>query len=725
MPTPVTFNGTVYQVPVQGDVRWAPPLTRYLLALGNNALAKSGGSFTLTGDINFGTSFGLLSKYFISTTTLPATAGVLRLAKTDAIEWRNNANTGNNVLSTDAADNLFYNGVLIPTGLSTLTNGKIWIGSASNMPVEKTLTGDVTVTNLGVTSIGALKISNSQISNSAAIAYTKLNLTGSIVNTDIFSAAAIAYSKLALTNSIVNADINSAAAIAYSKLALSGAILNSDLAGSITYNKLILTGSIVNADIASAAAIAYSKLALSNSIVNADINTAAAISYSKLALTNSIVNADIAAAAAIAYSKLALTNSIVNADINSAAAIAYSKLLLTNSIVNADIAAAAAIAYSKLVLTNSIVNADINTAAAIAYSKLNLTASIVNADIAAAAAIAYSKLAALTINRILVSDASGFVSASTVTTTTLGFLDATSSIQTQLNGKQATGNYITALTGDATATGPGSVPITLATVNSNVGSFNWANITVNAKGLVTAASANATPVTSITGTTNQVIASASTGAVTLSLPQSIGTGSSPTFAGLTLSSPLTVANGGTGDSSLTAYAVLAGGTTSTGPIQSVASLGTSGQVLTSNGAGALPTFQSVSGSGTVNSGTAPLLAFYATTGTAVSAVSANASMGGFKLTNLANGTAASDAATVGQLKILQVVTGTTSTSFTTPSSSFQSTSLTASITPQSASSKIFVIASGSLSIDTGSASTQAEATILRGATSILGVPCQF
>lgn len=54
-------------------------------------------------------------------------------------------------------------------------------------------------------------------------------------------------------------------------------------------------------------------------------------------------------------------------------------------------------------------------------------------------------------------------------------------------GKQAAGNYITALTGDITASGPGSAASTLATVNSNVGSFTNANITVNAKGLVTAA----------------------------------------------------------------------------------------------------------------------------------------------------------------------------------------------------------------------------------------------
>lgn len=56
---------------------------------------------------------------------------------------------------------------------------------------------------------------------------------------------------------------------------------------------------------------------------------------------------------------------------------------------------------------------------------------------------------------------------------------------------------------------------------------------------------------------------------------------------------LSVANGGTGRSSHTAYAVLCGGTTGTGAQQSVASVGTSGQVLTSNGASALPTFQDV------------------------------------------------------------------------------------------------------------------------------------
>lgn len=70
--------------------------------------------------------------------------------------------------------------------------------------------------------------------------------------------------------------------------------------------------------------------------------------------------------------------------------------------------------------------------------------------------------AALTGSRVMVSGAGGLPATSSVTTTTLGFLDATSSIQTQLNGKQASGNYITSLIGDVTASGPGAATATLS-----------------------------------------------------------------------------------------------------------------------------------------------------------------------------------------------------------------------------------------------------------------------
>lgn len=70
---------------------------------------------------------------------------------------------------------------------------------------------------------------------------------------------------------------------------------------------------------------------------------------------------------------------------------------------------------------------------------------IVNADINASAGITLSKLAAMTANRVVISGSGGFLEPSSVTTTTLGFLDATSSIQTQLNNKapsSGSANYI-------------------------------------------------------------------------------------------------------------------------------------------------------------------------------------------------------------------------------------------------------------------------------------------
>jgi len=65
------------------------------------------------------------------------------------------------------------------------------------------------------------------------------------------------------------------------------------------------------------------------------------------------------------------------------------------------------------------------------------------------------------------------------------------------------------------------------------------------------------------------------------------------LSSLTLGAALPVASGGSGVATAAAYSVLCGGTTSTGPIQAIASVGTTGQVLTSNGAGALPTMQTI------------------------------------------------------------------------------------------------------------------------------------
>ena len=102
-----------------------------------------------------------------------------------------------------------------------------------------------------------------------------------------------------------------------------------------------------------------------------------------------------------------------------------------------------------------------------------------------------------------------------------------------ISNSQLTNNSITVTAGNGLS-GGGSVALGGSTTLTNAGVTNivaGTGITVNAAtGSVTINSTATGGVSSIAGTTNQVIASASTGAVTLSLPQSIATSSTPQFA---------------------------------------------------------------------------------------------------------------------------------------------------------------------------------------------------
>lgn len=104
-------------------------------------------------------------------------------------------------------------------------------------------------------------------------------------------------------------------------------------------------------------------------------------------------------------------------------------------------------------------------------------------------------------------------------------------------------------------------------------------------------------VTSVSGTTNRITSTGGTTPVIDISASYVGQSSITTVGtiatGVWNGTAVTVPYGGSGLTSATAYAVICGGTTSTGAFQSVASVGSLGQALVSNGAGALPTFQTL------------------------------------------------------------------------------------------------------------------------------------
>ena len=113
----------------------------------------------------------------------------------------------------------------------------------------------------------------------------------------------------------------------------------------------------------------------------------------------------------------------------------------------------------------------------------NLAAgSVTNATISPTAAISLGKLQLLTPNTAVATDASGILISSSVSSLELSYVSGvTSPIQTQLNAKQPSGNYIVSLTGDVTATGPGAAAATVAFVGgSSAVAVNSATVAANA-----------------------------------------------------------------------------------------------------------------------------------------------------------------------------------------------------------------------------------------------------
>lgn len=136
-----------------------------------------------------------------------------------------------------------------------------------------------------------------------------------------------------------------------------------------------------------------------------------------------------------------------------------------------------------------------------------------------------------------------------ITLTTTGTSGASTFTSNTLNipQYQAAGNYISSLTADGTASGPGAAALTLATVNSNVGSFGSASSvmtqSVNAKGLTTAAASVSIQIAESQVTNLTTDLAGKQGTLTLT---TTGTSGASTLIGNTLNIPQYTGSGGSG-----------------------------------------------------------------------------------------------------------------------------------------------------------------------------------
>ncbi|HVZ41342.1 MAG TPA: hypothetical protein VHI13_18830, partial [Candidatus Kapabacteria bacterium] len=181
---------------------------------------------------------------------------------------------------------------------------------------------------------------------------------GTIVDADVSPTAAIAYSKLNLTNSIQNGDIT-ANAITTSKVA-NGTVTTSKMADSAISGLKLLTNAVNTAHIANGA-VTLPKVSSTGAIANQAIVFDGTNVVWGSAVPGGTAGGDLSgtypnpviAAGAVTSAKIA-DGTIVDADVSPTAAIAYSKLNLTNSIQNSDIVANA-------ITTSKVANGTVTT----------------------------------------------------------------------------------------------------------------------------------------------------------------------------------------------------------------------------------------------------------------------------------------------------------------------------------------------------------------------------
>lgn len=180
MSTNLVVNSVSFAYPNTGDESWGAAASGWAAAVTTGMLQKAGGAFTLTADTNFGTNFGLISLYFTSVSTNPASTGVIRLADADSVSWRNHANSGDIALAKNTSNQLTWAGTAFLSASGVILPG--------GFPA---LTGDVTTT-AGSTATSLVATSNSTLTTLSGLTTASSLATVGTIATGVWQGTTVA-----------------------------------------------------------------------------------------------------------------------------------------------------------------------------------------------------------------------------------------------------------------------------------------------------------------------------------------------------------------------------------------------------------------------------------------------------------------------------------------------------------------------------------------------------